>query len=145
MRPAIAPKRNGNELSILIAEDEETNEKLAHHLLIDMGHRVNVVNNGADAVQAVIEGNYDVVLMDIQMPEMDGLEATEEIRKALKGRQQPYIIAFTARAMKSDRERCLKAGMNDYLSKPFTAQSLKDALQKCQNPHITTSPLVANN
>ncbi len=130
LRPAIAPKRSGGTLRILIAEDEETNEKLAQHLLADMGHQVDIVTNGLEAVKAVEFKEFDVILMDIQMPEMDGLKATKEIRQNLQGRHQPYIIAFTARAMNSDRENCMTAGMNDYLSKPFTAQSLKEALQR---------------
>lgn len=133
VRPAIAPKRAGGVLNILIAEDEETNEKLVQHLLTDMGHYVEVVNNGIAAVHAAKNGEFDVILMDIQMPEMDGLKATKAIREELQGQRQPYIIAFTARAMNSDKERCMKAGMNDYLSKPFTAQSLKEALQRSQS------------
>ena len=143
IRPAVAPKRNSEALKILIAEDEETNEKLAQHLLADMGHEVAIVNNGAEAVKAVLHGDFDVVLMDIQMPEMDGLRATRQIREAFEGPKQPYIIAFTARAMNSDRESCMKAGMNDYLSKPFTAQSLKEALQRSRNLSIPTPPPMA--
>ncbi|MFK7845716.1 MAG: response regulator, partial [Rhodothermales bacterium] len=138
LRPAIAPKRSGGPLRILIAEDEETNEKLAQHLLGDMGHQVDIVTNGVEAVKAVEFKEFDVILMDIQMPEMDGLKATKEIRKNLQGRHQPYIIAFTARAMNSDRENCMKAGMNDYLSKPFTAQSLKEALQRSTGRPLPT-------
>ncbi len=144
IRPAVAPRRSNGVLKILVAEDEETNEKLAQHLLLDMGHQVEVVNNGAAAVSAVMSGDYDVVLMDIQMPEMDGLKATKQIREAFKGQKQPYIIAFTARAMNSDRESCMKAGMNDYLSKPFSAQSLKEALQRSANRSIPSPPLATN-
>ncbi len=145
-RPAIAPKRSTGKLKVLIAEDEETNEKLVQHLLSDMGHQVSVVTNGHDAVLAVADEDYDVILMDIQMPEMDGLIATQRIREVLQGRQQPYIVAFTARAMNSDRERCIKAGMNDYLSKPFTAQSLKDALQRSTTARpVASSGMPASN
>ena len=129
-RPAIAPQSSKKSLNILLAEDEITNEKLAEHLLQDMGHHVEVVNNGRDAVQAVLNTHYDVVFMDIQMPEMDGLEATELIRKEYIGKKPPYIVAFTARAMPSDREKCMKAGMNDYLSKPFTTSSLKEVIDR---------------
>jgi CheY-like chemotaxis protein len=123
-RPAVAPKRASRPLRILLAEDEETNEKLAQHLLTDLGHTVDIVHNGIDAVRAATENDYDVILMDIQMPEMDGLRATRQVRQNLHGRKQPYIIAFTAMAMESDRENCLEAGMNDYLSKPITSRRL---------------------
>ncbi len=131
-------KANSPSYRILLAEDEITNEKLAEHLLIDMGHQIDVVNNGRDAVQAVLQGNYDIVLMDIQMPEMDGLDATRQIRLELAGKPQPYIVAFTARAMPSDREKCLQAGMNDYLSKPFSMAGLKEVLDRV--PARTSRP-----
>lgn len=143
-RPAVAPPRTNSPLKILLAEDEETNEKLAQHLLSDMGHTVEVVHNGMEAVHAATTGNYDVILMDIQMPEMDGLKATRAIRTNLEGTRQPYIIAFTARAMASDRESCLEAGMNDYLSKPFSSQSLTEALKRSQTSLPLTGTAMAN-
>lgn len=132
-RPAIAPHAKKGAMKILLAEDEITNEKLAEHLLRDLGHQVDVVHNGRDAVQAVFSTSYDVVFMDIQMPEMDGLEATQIIRKKKPGAMSPYIVAFTARAMPSDREKCMDAGMNDYLSKPFNTATLKEVLDRAQN------------
>ena len=133
--------------SILLAEDEITNEKLAEHLLQDLGHRVDVVNTGKAAVQAVLSTDYDAVFMDIQMPEMDGIEATRLIRREFNGLVQPYIVAFTARAMASDKERCLKAGMDDYLSKPFSTATLKAVLDrmaasksKQRQPKMPASP-----
>ena len=147
-RPAISPRQAGElkpakpiptSLRILLAEDEITNEKLAEHLLLDMGHQVDSVNDGKEAVKAALNNNYDVIFMDIQMPEMDGLEATRIIRQEYLGPNPPYIIAFTARALPSDREKCIKAGMNDYLSKPFTIHDLKDALSRQQSNQ--TAPL----
>ena len=133
-RPAVPPKAAiasiPKKLRILLAEDEITNEKLAEHLLADMGHEVDSVNDGKQAVQAALSRSYDVIFMDIQMPEMDGLEATRVIRHEYVGHKPPYIIAFTARALPSDREKCIKAGMNDYLSKPFTINDLKDAIDR---------------
>ena len=138
-----SPQRSSTSMNILLAEDEITNEKLAEHLLRDLGHEVDVVNNGRDAVQAVLERSYDVIFMDIQMPEMDGLEATHIIRKELNGYPQPYIVAFTARAMASDREKCINAGMNDYLSKPFTTSALKEVLDRVEAQTSQLDPLGA--
>ena len=142
-RPAMASNHGIGSLRVLLAEDEETNEKLAQHLLMDMGHYVEVVNNGYDAITAAVEGNFDVILMDIQMPEMDGLQATRAIRQHLEGLEQPYIIAFTARAMSSDRDKCIKAGMNDYLSKPFTSTSLREVLIRSQARSATMRTIPA--
>ena len=136
-RPAVPPKKSHGKLRILLAEDEITNEKLAEHLLLDMGHEVDAVNDGKEAVQAALSKNYDMIFMDIQMPEMDGLEATQVIRQEYVGQNPPYIIAFTARALPSDREKCLKAGMNDYLSKPFTINDLKDAIDRMHTKQST--------
>ena len=102
------------------------NQKLALRLLERMGYSADVVEDGAEAVGAVAGGAYDVVLMDVQMPELDGLEATRVIR-ALAGRPL-HIIAMTANAMEGDREACLAAGMDDYVSKPIRPAELADAL-----------------
>ena len=110
-----------------------TNEKLAEHMLRDLGHGVDVVRDGVEAVRAALKATYDVVLMDLQMPELDGLSATRQIRAELNGAAHPYIIAFTARVMPSDRENCLAAGMNDYLAKPFSTRDLKAALDRSQS------------
>jgi CheY-like chemotaxis protein len=109
-----------------------------------MGHTVDIVHNGIDAVRAATENDYDVILMDIQMPEMDGLRATRQVRQNLHGRKQPHIIAFTARAMASDRENCLEAGMNDYLSKPFTSRSLMEALGRSHPSLAVSGAAMAN-
>ncbi len=115
-------------LTILLAEDNVTNQKLALRLLERMGYAADVVETGREAVSAVSSGAYDVVLMDLQMPEMDGLEATRHIRRDGRHDQRPFIVAMTANAMAGDRERCLAAGMNDYVSKPIRVKALVDAL-----------------
>jgi CheY-like chemotaxis protein len=119
----------GRPLHVLLAEDNLINQKLAQRLLEKQGHTVVVAGNGNEVLAAVEREHFDVVLMDVQMPEMDGLEATVAIRRAEQatGRHLP-ILAMTAYAMKGDRERCLAAGMDGYLSKPIRAQELYDAL-----------------
>ena len=116
-------------LRILLAEDSLVNQKLAVALLQRLGHEVIIADNGAQAVRAVERGTFDVILMDIQMPEMDGLEATAAIRARQRqtGEHTP-IIAMTAHALKGDRERCLEAGMDSYLAKPIRPQELQRAL-----------------
>ncbi len=117
-------------LSILLAEDNATNQKLAIRLLGRMGYEADLVETGLAAVEAVAGEEYDVVLMDLQMPEMDGLEATRLIRRNGQHDQRPYIVAMTANAMAGDRERCLAAGMNDYVSKPVRVKALVEALTR---------------
>ncbi len=97
-------------------------------MLERLGYRADVAANGLEVCRALEHRPYDVVLMDVQMPEMDGLEATRRIRR-MSGIAQPYIIAMTAHAMKGDREECLLAGMNDYVSKPVRLEQLQEALQ----------------
>jgi CheY-like chemotaxis protein len=117
-------------LRILVAEDNAVNQILVTRLLEKRGHSVKVVGNGLEALGALEQGTYDLVLMDMQMPEMDGFEATGEIRKreVRTGLHVP-IVALTAHAMKGDRERCLEAGMDGYLSKPIRAQELYELLE----------------
>jgi GAF domain-containing protein/DNA-binding response OmpR family regulator len=116
-------------LKILLAEDNAVNQKLALRLLQQMGYRADVAGNGLEAVEAIERQKYDVILMDVQMPEMDGLDATREIRK-LQTAAQPRIIAMTANAMQGDREMCLAAGMDDYISKPIRIDELISALDR---------------
>jgi CheY-like chemotaxis protein len=116
-------------LRILLAEDNAVNQKLALRLLEQMGYRADVASNGLEAIESVERQTYDAVLMDVQMPEMDGLDATRAIRK-LKTLTQPRIVAMTANAMQGDREMCLAAGMDDYISKPIRVIELIDALNK---------------
>ncbi|MFM9964144.1 MAG: response regulator [Planctomycetaceae bacterium] len=115
---------------ILLAEDGLVNQQVARELLESRGHQVVVVNNGREAVEALERGLFDLVLMDVQMPEMDGFEATAAIRKKEQtSGQHMHIVAMTAHAMKGDRERCLKAGMDAYLSKPIQSKSLYEMVE----------------
>jgi CheY-like chemotaxis protein len=116
-------------LRILLAEDNVVNQKLALRFLSQMGYRADVASNGIEAIESVERQAYDVVLMDVQMPEMDGLEATKRICARLGPRERPRIVAMTANAMQGDREMCLSAGMDDYLTKPIRADRLADALR----------------
>jgi CheY-like chemotaxis protein len=117
-------------LRVLVAEDNEVNQLVIRALLDQMGHASDVVGNGAEAVRLVQDRPYDLVLMDIQMPDMDGEEATRVIR-ALDGAMAGVpIIAITANAMVADREACLAAGMNGYVSKPVNAKQLAAAISR---------------
>ena len=118
-------------LKILLAEDNAVNQKLAVTILKKCGHLVTVVSNGKDAVDIINENKFDLVLMDIQMPEMDGLEATAAIReREISTSEHIPIIAMTAHAMKGDKERCLDSGMDGYISKPIQPQNLFDAIER---------------
>jgi len=117
-------------MRILLAEDNPVNQKLALVLLQKAGFSVDVVENGLQAVGRVKEGKYNAVLMDVQMPEMDGLEATMRIRQEAKPGEHIPIIAMTAHALKGDRERCLEAGMDDYVSKPLDSRLLMRKLDQ---------------
>jgi signal transduction histidine kinase/CheY-like chemotaxis protein len=119
-------------LRILLAEDNTVNQQLALLLLESMGYRADVAANGVEAVEAVNRLPYDLVLMDVQMPEMDGLEATRRIR-AEGPNTQPRIVAMTANAMQGDRDACLAAGMDDYLAKPIRPEALAAALAATPN------------
>jgi signal transduction histidine kinase/CheY-like chemotaxis protein len=118
-------------LRVLVAEDNAVNQRLASRMLEKRGHRVTVTANGLEAAETLANGHFDLILMDIQMPEMDGFEATAAIRTREKrdGAHVP-IIALTANAMKGDRERCLAAGMDGYLSKPIVPRELDELLEK---------------
>ena len=118
-------------LRILLAEDNVTNQMLALRLLEQLGYRADVAGNGLEVLEALNRQAYDVILMDMQMPEMDGLEATRRIRRDWSGDEGPRIIAMTANAMEGDREKCLSAGMDDYVSKPVRVSELIDALNRC--------------
>jgi signal transduction histidine kinase/CheY-like chemotaxis protein len=117
-------------LRILLAEDNPVNQKVALAMLGRLGQKADVVSDGHEAVQAVLRQTYDVVLMDVMMPDMDGLEATQAIRAALPAGQQPQIIAMTASALSGDREHCLAAGMDGYIAKPISFQILAEALNR---------------
>ncbi len=121
----------GSFLNVLLAEDNAVNQRLAVRLLEKRGHKVVVAGNGLEALAALKKESFDLVFMDVQMPEMDGYEATAAIREAERdsGRHQP-VIALTAHAMKGDREKCLAAGMDGYLSKPIRPQELDEVLEE---------------
>jgi signal transduction histidine kinase/DNA-binding response OmpR family regulator len=119
-------------LRILLAEDNIVNQKLALRLLQQMGYRADLASNGIEAVDAVGRQAYDAVLMDVQMPEMDGLEASRQITARWPAGERPRIVAMTANAMQGDREMCLAAGMDDYLTKPIRVPQLVEALLKTQ-------------
>lgn len=119
-------------LRILIAEDNSVNQKLAVSLLKKIGYRADVAGNGVEALDALERQPYDVVLMDVQMPEMDGLEATRRIHERWPGAERPYVIAATANAMSDEKQACFVAGMDDYLSKPIRMNELVAALRRCR-------------
>jgi len=119
-------------LRILLAEDHITNQRLALYTLDKLGYRADVASNGLEALDMLNHRDYDVILMDMQMPEMDGLEATRRIRGRSAGFHQPRIIAMTANVTKEDRQACLDAGMDDYLPKPIHIEELVAALNKSQ-------------
>jgi signal transduction histidine kinase/DNA-binding response OmpR family regulator/tetratricopeptide (TPR) repeat protein len=115
-------------LRILLAEDNVVNQKLAMRLLSQMGYRADLASNGIEAIECIERQTYDVVLMDVQMPEMDGLEASRRITARWKPHERPRIVAMTANAMQGDREACIAAGMDDYVTKPIRVEELVAAL-----------------
>ncbi|MEG4275423.1 MULTISPECIES: response regulator [unclassified Microcoleus] len=118
-------------LRILLAEDHLVNQKVALLLLERLGYRADIAANGLEVLEALHRQPYDVVLMDVQMPEMDGLEASRRICQEWPADTRPWIIAMTANAMQGDRQVCLDAGMNDYISKPIRLEALNQALSQC--------------
>jgi CheY-like chemotaxis protein len=144
IKPVLDPDMAANHpLRILLAEDNAVNQKLALRLLSQMGYRADVAANGLEAVQAVERQPYDVVLMDVQMPELDGLDATRRICSRRRAGERPRIIAMTASAMQGDREECLAAGMDDYVSKPIRVEELVTALQRSQALNIGPESYIA--
>lgn len=119
----------GRPLRILIAEDNPINQKLTERVLHKLGYTTDIASNGKEALAVACQKQFDLIFMDVQMPEMDGLEATRQMRKQLA--VQPFIVAMTANAMQGDREECLNAGMDDYISKPVKLETLVSTLQKC--------------
>ena len=115
-------------LRILLAEDNVVNQKLALRLLQQMGYRADLASNGIEAIECIERQPYDLVLMDVQMPEMDGLEASRRIAAKWKSTERPRIVAMTANAMQGDREACIAGGMDDYVTKPIRVDALVEAL-----------------
>ena len=119
----------------LLAEDNVVNQRLAMRLLQLMGYTADLARNGAEALDHVERKPYDVVLMDVQMPEMDGLEASRRITSRWPAGERPRIVAMTANAMQGDREACLAAGMDDDVTKPIRVDALVAALMQVQLEH----------
>jgi CheY-like chemotaxis protein len=115
-------------LKILIAEDNPINQKWIAKILTKLGYKYKIGGNGKEVLEIISNENYNLILMDVQMPEMDGLEATRMIRVCLE--EQPVIIAMTANVMQGDREQCIQAGMDDYISKPVDLGQLVNMLEK---------------
>jgi signal transduction histidine kinase/CheY-like chemotaxis protein len=126
-KPVVA-SNDRSPLKILVAEDNKVNQMVIRETLSKLGHEVHLVGSGKAALEALHQESYPLVLMDLQMPEMDGLEATQLIRRQLG--EGPWIVALTANAFIEDKERCLRAGMNDYLSKPVRREELEQAIQR---------------
>lgn len=124
------PLTKNHQTRILLAEDNRVNQKFAVLLLKKLGYQADVVSNGAEVLQALHSHSYDVVFMDVEMPEMDGLTATRQICEQWSVHERPRIIALTAYAQRGDREQCLAAGMDDYITKPIELPKLVQALQK---------------
>ena len=122
-------------MKILVVEDNRPNQLVARALLEKEGYAVDIVDDGAKGVEAVTNGEYDVVLMDIQMPRMDGMKATQHIRSLENEKNQIPIIAVTANAMVGDRDTYIEAGMNDYITKPIKSKLLFDAIERWRVGH----------
>ena len=125
------PASESRGLRVLLAEDNPVNQKVAARMLHKLGYDAEVANNGVEALEKLAESAFDVVLMDIMMPEMDGIETTRKILERYSEEERPRIIALTANAMRGDRDRCIAAGMDDYLAKPLRVDQLGEALERC--------------
>jgi CheY-like chemotaxis protein/HPt (histidine-containing phosphotransfer) domain-containing protein len=126
-------------LRVLLADDNPINQKVGLSVLNKLGYRADVANNGLEVLKALEQKPYDVLFLDVQMPEMDGLEATRKICERWPRDRRPVIIAMTGNALMGDRERCLQAGMDDYISKPVRIAELQSALERWA-PKRTTRP-----
>jgi CheY-like chemotaxis protein len=128
--PQIVPPSHRS-LHILVAEDNPVNQKLAGAMLKKMGHQVTLATDGAEALDKWTRAHFDMIFMDVQMPEMDGFETTRKIRSRESNLQSHIpIVAMTANAMSGDRERCVASGMDDYISKPISRRALTEAIER---------------
>jgi CheY-like chemotaxis protein len=147
-RAAIAPParmQSSRQRRVLLAEDNMINQRVVVGLLTRRGHEVVVANNGREAIAALDAGTFDLVLMDVQMPEMGGFEATAEIRRRERGRQhRSRIVAMTAHAMSGDSDRCLQAGMDAYLSKPIDPEALFAVVEQGSADEPALAPALNN-
>ena len=140
--PVALPTAACGQLRVLLVEDNPANQKLASYILQDRGHKVEIAGDGQEAIALTEQNRYDVILMDVQMPGMNGLGATEVIRKREGGGRRVPIIAMTAHAMKGDRERCLSAGMDGYLSKPINALAMLGLIESLAGNVVPVSKVV---
>lgn len=122
------------QLRVLVVEDGPVNRRVVELMLANLGYQVDTAANGQEAVDATRLVDYDVVLMDVQMPVMDGLQATRELREDPPPGRRPWVVALTANALSEDRERCAAAGMDDFLSKPVHRDDLAGALTRVPGP-----------
>ncbi len=141
--PSAAPTAGFRKLRVLLAEDMRTNQKLVEHVLGKRGHTVELAENGRAALERIRETDYDVVLMDVQMPELDGFRATAAVRQMANRRKARLpIIGLTAHAMKGDREQCLAAGMDGYIAKPIDTKDLLEAVERLAERTAEARPVV---
>lgn len=127
-------------LKILLAEDHKINQKVIKKLLSKIGYSAEVANNGLEALERLENNQFDLVLLDVQMPVMDGISAAQEISKRMPQETRPWMTALTANATKEDRNRCLAAGMDDFLTKPIHCEQLKAALIHCHQERARSHP-----
>jgi CheY-like chemotaxis protein/HPt (histidine-containing phosphotransfer) domain-containing protein len=126
-------------MRILVAEDNIVNQKVIRLLLGKLGYEADLVGDGKEVLEALGRVAYDAVLMDVQMPDMDGLEATRQITARWPPQRRPYVIGLTAHAMSEARQACLAAGMDDYLAKPVVYDKLREVLQRCWNSRVASN------
>jgi two-component system sensor histidine kinase/response regulator len=134
--PSDSPPLDPQKARVLVAEDNPVNRRVAVGQLKKLGYTAEVVSNGLAVLDALEHSHYDIILMDCQMPEMDGYEATRRIRARQDGFPHPFIVAMTAHAMQGDREKCLAAGMDDYVSKPVVLERLAAILNRAADPAL---------
>ena len=118
-------------LKILVAEDHPVNQRVAQLMLRSLGYEAEMVSDGLQVLQAVAQTNYDLVMLDLQMPQLDGLECARRIRSQRPGASTPWLIAVTANVVSGEQDACLAVGMNDFLPKPVTTEALRAALARC--------------